>query len=324
MGQISVSPNAGMFSRAHKTIARAMQAATSGDEIFVEAGTYREEIIVDKPVTLFNNSHGEAIIDGAVHVRARSAKLEGLTIRHRISESGLHIHPHADADIIKCIVHGQKTHNATVFAYEASISRFIGCTISSGKNGLAVDRANCTVIDCEIMNTQTDGLFVTAGATVRVENTHVHDCGSDGIAATEPETMLVVSGARVHTVGNNGILFLAAAGMATNCVVENCNVGVSLHQTATNVSGGEIKACREVGILVMGERAAPNISNVRLNAVGATSLMFLKGARGKLSSDNYESARGSVNVWLDEASAPTVNADRNGYRPNVSGPQGPR
>jgi len=71
----------------YPTIQQALDAAESGEEIWVAAGEYEEHITVEKPLTITGEGPGTTIIDGkgtrnVVTVRASNVSLIGFTVRN--------------------------------------------------------------------------------------------------------------------------------------------------------------------------------------------------------------------------------------------------
>lgn len=68
-----------------QSIAALIAAAEPGATVFVPPGTYREQLVIDKPVVL--DGRGQAVIDGGgagdvVVVKAADVEIRGFTIRH--------------------------------------------------------------------------------------------------------------------------------------------------------------------------------------------------------------------------------------------------
>ncbi len=93
-----------------RKIQEAINAANPLDIIYVRKGTYYENIVVNKTVSLLGENRDSTIIDGSssgtvVHVTADNVTIEGFTIKN--GEIGLHIHNSA-----KSIVKNNRiTHN---------------------------------------------------------------------------------------------------------------------------------------------------------------------------------------------------------------------
>lgn len=95
------------------TIGAAVSAAANGDTIHIAAGTYLENLVLDKSLTLLGtNGAASTIVDGAsagtviTITAAAVVSLEGLTITHgaALIGGGLEIDSSSDVTISECIV----------------------------------------------------------------------------------------------------------------------------------------------------------------------------------------------------------------------------
>ena len=76
----------------YPTIQEAINSASPGDTIYVRAGTYNENVVVNKSVSLVGENRATTIIDvegrwatpyyGAVQVIVNNVKISGFTIRN--------------------------------------------------------------------------------------------------------------------------------------------------------------------------------------------------------------------------------------------------
>jgi len=73
----------------YPTIQEAINYANEGDTVFVKAGTYYENVVVSKTLSLIGESSKTVVIDGnyelAVQVAANSVAISGFTIRHGLN-----------------------------------------------------------------------------------------------------------------------------------------------------------------------------------------------------------------------------------------------
>jgi parallel beta-helix repeat protein len=85
----------------YTTIQEAIDAASDGDTVFVYAGTYNENVVIDKSIALMGQSRANTTIDGqdtgnVVTVKANSVTVSGFTIQDGGSEqhsgSGIDAH----------------------------------------------------------------------------------------------------------------------------------------------------------------------------------------------------------------------------------------
>jgi nitrous oxidase accessory protein NosD len=81
----------------YKSITEAIIAAQPGDTITVGAGTYTENIIVTKSITIKAASPGSTVVTAAdpskdvFLVQAKDVRIEGLTLTGATGASGVHV-----------------------------------------------------------------------------------------------------------------------------------------------------------------------------------------------------------------------------------------
>ncbi len=102
------------------TIQDGIDTAHSGDTIFVYNGTYSENIVIDKKITLLGENRNTTIIDGrgsgnVIKINADHVTIQGFTIRH----SGL-IFPNAG---INC------SSNYNIIAENLLVNNLYGITL---------------------------------------------------------------------------------------------------------------------------------------------------------------------------------------------------
>ncbi len=95
-----------------RTISSAVSAAESGDEVVVRAGTYREHVVVDRPLLL--RGEGAVVVDGGgrgtvVLVQRGPSTVRGLTIRGSgtsllAEDAGVKVLDAADCVVEDCVV----------------------------------------------------------------------------------------------------------------------------------------------------------------------------------------------------------------------------
>jgi parallel beta-helix repeat protein len=76
-----------MFPKDRSTIQEAIDAATSGDTILVASGTYYENLVINKPISLVGESREDTILDGSgfgdiIYVSSDGVKVSNFTIRN--------------------------------------------------------------------------------------------------------------------------------------------------------------------------------------------------------------------------------------------------
>ncbi len=91
----------------YSTIQEAINAAISGDTIFVYSGTYKEHIVVNKSVSLIGEGRDSTIVDGdgtgtVVSIMASQVSIRGFTIKRSgkgLYNSGIFVNQSDSNDI---------------------------------------------------------------------------------------------------------------------------------------------------------------------------------------------------------------------------------
>jgi parallel beta-helix repeat protein len=73
----------------YSTIQAAIDAASDGDTVFVRNGTYYENVVVDKAVSLIGERQNTTIIDGEVNITADYSNIKGFTVQNNVGGEGI-------------------------------------------------------------------------------------------------------------------------------------------------------------------------------------------------------------------------------------------
>jgi parallel beta-helix repeat protein len=141
--------------QAYTTISAAVTAATSGDTIYVYAGTYNEEIILNKRLSLIGNGTAVTIIDSLgsnvpVDIRTNYCTLSGFTIKGSGGAA-------TDAGVL----------------INSSFNHILECNISNNQgNGLRIESAggNSTIDDCMISYNSRNGIKIISSDFNLIKN----------------------------------------------------------------------------------------------------------------------------------------------------------
>jgi parallel beta-helix repeat protein len=137
----------------YSTIQAAVNAANSGDLILVDAGTYTENVVVTKSVTLLGSSQNQTIIEApsltAVDVKSNNVTISGFTIRG--GSTGVNVSGYDSCRIsnntIGPIGYGssvgigillQSSHTNTIFSNVISLAP-LGILLTRSNNNLIYD-----------------------------------------------------------------------------------------------------------------------------------------------------------------------------------------
>jgi len=155
----------------YKTIQQAVNAAQPGDTITVSAGTYTENVIVTKSVTIKAASPGSTVVTAAdpnkdvFHLQAKNVRVEGLTITG--GASGVHIQ-----NTSKCIVTNVVAHDNVrgVYLSQSTDNEVTHSNLADNGYGVYGDTASRNTISSNVATGERgssaalgDGIFLEYG-----------------------------------------------------------------------------------------------------------------------------------------------------------------
>ena len=169
------------------SIAAVLERAVPGDTIRLAEGTYRENIVVDVPVTLTSDS-GATIRGGyqgnVVHVTAAGTVLEGLHIAEaspRLTKDMACVLVEADDVTIRNCTVTESLHG--IYVKGGNRIHILGNTIEGRLDLIEADRGNGIhlwnssenrIIENEIFNVR-DGIYFSFADSTAIERNHIHN-----------------------------------------------------------------------------------------------------------------------------------------------------
>lgn len=232
----------------YPTIQSAIGAATNGDTIYVYNGTYMENLVVDKEVTLQGEDRSNTVIDGnggnVVSIKSPYVSINGFTIRNggygiymavgrdcKITDCDIHSNIHGiyfwracrDNIISDCILHSN-TNNGIFIFMSSSNNSITGCTAYlNGNNGIMLQKAcsNNTVVNCDASLNQQNGICVfqvCTGNTIR--DCTAHSNNGSGIAIQKVCSNNTVENCSANLNQQNGICIFQ---VCTENAIRDCS-----------------------------------------------------------------------------------------------------
>ncbi|MFJ2767019.1 right-handed parallel beta-helix repeat-containing protein [Streptomyces sp. NPDC087300] len=223
----------------YASLAAALEAASDGDVLTVSAGTYRENLVIQRAVTL----RGPEGSPGSVRI----APSEGvpLTVRASALVQDLHIEGQDSSAPALLVEDGapELTDIRIVTRSAAGLEVRGGarptvrrCTVDNpGGIGIAVlDGGGGVYEECEIVAAGQSGVAVRGGAHPRLERCRVHHASGAGLSATGEHTGLEAIGCEVYEVKGTGVQITGrATAHLTDCDVHRTTSdGVTLDTDA--------------------------------------------------------------------------------------------
>ncbi|MEU4348970.1 right-handed parallel beta-helix repeat-containing protein [Streptomyces sp. NPDC023838] len=223
----------------YASLAAALEAATDGDVLTVAPGTYRENLVLRRAVTL-RGPEGSA---GSVRI----APVDGvpLTVRASATVQDLQLEGQDAAAPALLIEDGAPelcdlrvvTRSAVGIEVRGAARPTVRrCTVDNpGGVGIGVlDGAGGLFEECEVVAAGQSGVSVRAGAHPRLERCRVHHASGAGLSVTGEGTGLEALGCEVYEIRGAGVQIAArATAHLTDCTVHRTSAdGVTLDTDA--------------------------------------------------------------------------------------------
>jgi len=168
------------------SIQAAIDAAGPGSVVAVYSGTYRENVAVDKPLTLLgvDNGGGRPVIDGGlngkntVNIRANGVTMDGFVVKS--GYSGIDVSGVGGAIIRNCKVTGNTNHG--IYLQGSNNNVISGNDISdNAQSSVEGDTKNAITLYQSDRNRISGNTLENNGGTISPDGTHVYHLG-DGVS----------------------------------------------------------------------------------------------------------------------------------------------
>ncbi|MEU9860060.1 right-handed parallel beta-helix repeat-containing protein [Streptomyces sp. NPDC047971] len=200
----------------YASLAAALEAAADGDVLTVAPGTYRENLVIERAVTL-RGAEG-----GVGSVRIAPADGVPLTVRASATVQDLHVEGQDTAAPALLVEDGTPdlldlrivTRSAAGLEVRGAARPTVRrCTVDNPAGvGLAVlDGAGGVFEECEIVSAGQSGVSVRGGAHPRLERCRVHHASGAGITVNGEGSGLEGIGCEVYEIKGTGLQIAARA-----------------------------------------------------------------------------------------------------------------
>ncbi len=223
----------------YASLAAALEAASDGDVLTVAPGTYRENLVLQRAVTL----RGPEGSPGSVRI----APADGvpLTVRASAVVQDLHVEGQDSAAPALLVEEGVPelldvrivTRSAVGIEVRGSARPTVRrCTVDNPAGvGIAVlDGGSGVFEECEVVSAGQAAVAVRGGAHPRLERCRVHHAAGVGLSATGENTSLEAVACEVYEVRGSGVQITGrAAAHLTDCEVHRTSTdGITLDTDA--------------------------------------------------------------------------------------------
>lgn len=226
----------------YSTIQSAISASSNGDTIFVYSGTYPENIVIDKSITLFGENKNTTTISGdsltaTVNITAESVILQGFTIKNDGSQDGIHTSTGSHQFINNIFTMTSRGIHLYYSSGNMIAESLFYDNIHSGIY-MQVGQNN-TISQNEFYNNSDEGIYLTGCGITHIERNSIHENGM-GIHALEATGNIITN----NTIESNdcGIhfdgMFTVHSNFNTishNKINDNTKCGIHIEHSEFNV-----------------------------------------------------------------------------------------
>ncbi|MFE9096886.1 right-handed parallel beta-helix repeat-containing protein [Streptomyces sp. NPDC007264] len=223
----------------YASLAAALEAAGDGDVLTVAPGTYRENLVVQRAVTLRGpeGSAGSvriAPIDGVPLTVRASAVVQDLHIEGQDAAAPALLVEEGAAELVDLRIMTRSAAGIEVRGGARPTVR--RCTVDNPAGiGIAVvDGGGGVFEECEVVAAAQSGVAVRGGGHPRLERCRVHHTSGAGLAATGENSALEAVGCEVYEIRGSGVQITGrATAHLTDCDVHRTTAdGVTLDTDA--------------------------------------------------------------------------------------------
>ncbi|MEZ7005090.1 right-handed parallel beta-helix repeat-containing protein [Streptomyces sp. AD55] len=223
----------------YASLAAALEAAADGDVLTVNPGTYRENLVVRRAVTLRGpeGAHGSVRIapsDGVPLTVRASAVIQDLHVEGQDATAPALLVEEGTPELLDVRV---VTRSAAGIEVRGSARPTVRrCTVDNpaGVGIAVVDGGGGVFEECEVLSAGQAGVAVRSGAHPRLERCRVHHAAGSGMTATGENSALEAVGCEIYEVRGSGVQVSArATAHLTDCAVHRTTAdGVTLDTDA--------------------------------------------------------------------------------------------
>jgi parallel beta-helix repeat protein len=206
----------------YPTIQRAIDNATLGDIILVDDGTYYENIVINKSISLIGKNKETTIIDGGksgvvVYISANWVNISGFQITNS----------------------GRSLDDKGITIMQVSNSNISNCEISkNSQTGIhIVDSIDVTIIDNKINLNNGHGIYIMEGKSNKIENNMINSNNDSGIQIYSSMQNTIIN----NNISNNrnGIYLWSKSPLNevhNNNIFYNLNHGIYVSEYTSSVN----------------------------------------------------------------------------------------
>ena len=308
----------------YTSIQDAIDDAKDGDTIFVYSGTYYENIVIYKELTIKGEDKNTTIIDGKLSGTVVSihyvnyVELSGFTIKNGGDYVGVYLTNSRYCKIYDCKI-TSSDHGMVI--YESSNNEITDCYFHNnyGHNLLiTVSSNNNKVKDCVLSDAKWGGIYIYESNSNFIENCVSENCATGFVIGWDSKDNSIINCSSSKHDYNGIFVYNADNTEITNCHLFQNNVdGIRIRAASSNIKvEGCIMENNWAGIEILQESSSIQIKNNNIvnNEIG----VYVNGSKNSIRI-NYNNIFGNNGKGVIATNDSIVDA-RNNYWGTFFGP----
>ena len=254
--------------------------ASTGDTITIPPGTYYENLIINKSITLQGENKQTTIIDGnnnenVITITAQHVQITGFTIQHsgeNLFNAGIHIQTNYNIINNNIIannsdgIHITSGSNNQITDNTFSDNNYTGIGIYSSTNnqiknnniknnnylGIYIweSSSNNTISNNVIIQNNDWGIHISQGYENNIQNNTITKNNNGGIVLHTPSNNNIIQDNTISFNTNEGIRIYASQNTITSNAFSENKIGISLHSSTNNLIKQNILSNKQGGIFI--------------------------------------------------------------------------
>jgi parallel beta-helix repeat protein len=318
------------------SIQDAINASEAGGEIIVLNGTYAENLVVDRPITL--RGEGMPVVSGGVSslplitINASGVVLESFVFSgctNDSCDSGSVLVLSDGSKILNNTVYGSSSHGITLYNSSghlisknrirdnfrvgirlagANVSQISDNEIRGNGYGIYIEASEGSVIAYnDISANGADGIAIVASSGQKITGNEIHNNSENGVYCLDSNNNLIVANT-IQDCKNSGIdVVRSFSTMIVFNTIEKCGeMGINLYETDNIIVNRNVLSANDInGVSIIGSESS-TISNNVVQKNRDNGISLRQDSRNSMIGNNTISENKRYGLILDESNRNSV------------------
>jgi len=212
----------------YPTIQEAVYAAEAGDTILVLNGTYPENLVINKSLSLVGESPSATIIDGSITITSDNVNISGFTVVQGRLGRGIWVSSSSGCTISNNTI--TSCEDEGIYIGASSNNNIVGNTITKNHWGIELEVSNNnTITENHILKNSYSGIDILLGSSYNkiVNNTILHNGGGVWI-------YMGISGLSNGETGAGSFNYRCIGNVIVDNVMSNKPVNIAVQSCCSN------------------------------------------------------------------------------------------